>query len=93
MREQSDPSRSDWMEEAESALERIGDSLRQAWTETRGTRLATLEAAKEAASRLGDAIDQGITVVRETWSTRPEDGSTQTDADEQVVEESVREEE
>lgn len=74
MSEESDRQKNDWMDDAESALERIGESLRQAWTETRDVRLATLEAAKEAASRLGDAIDQGISVVKETWSGRPADG-------------------
>lgn len=71
MAEESGQQKSEWMEDAESALERIGESLRQAWTETREARVATLEAAREAASRLGDAIDQGINVVRDSWSTRP----------------------
>lgn len=71
MTEESGQQKSEWMEDAESALERIGESLRQAWTETREARVATLEAAREAASRLGDAIDQGINVVRDSWSTRP----------------------
>jgi len=73
MSEESDRQKNEWMDDAESALERIGESLRQAWSETRDARLATLEAAKEAASRLGDAIDQGISVVKETWSGRPVD--------------------
>lgn len=71
MTEGSDQRKSEWMDEAESALERIGDSLRQAWTETREARISSLEAAREAASRLGDAIDQGINVMKDTWSNRP----------------------
>lgn len=71
MTEGSEQRTSEWMDEAESALERIGDSLRQAWTETREARISTLEAAREAASRLGDAIDQGINVMKDTWSNRP----------------------
>lgn len=71
MTEGSEQRKSEWMDEAESALERIGDSLRQAWTETREARISTLEAAREAASRLGDAIDQGINVMKDTWSNRP----------------------
>lgn len=74
MSEESERKASDWMDEAESALERVGDALRQAWNETRDTRLATLEAAREAVVRLGDALDQGINVARDTWSKRPSEG-------------------
>jgi len=45
MSEESDRQKNEWMDDAESALERIGESLRQAWSETRDARLATLEAA------------------------------------------------
>jgi hypothetical protein len=73
MSEESERKASDWMDEAESALERVGDALRQAWDETRDTRLATLEAAREAASRLGDALVQDINVARDAWTNRPSD--------------------
>jgi len=91
--EESEQRRSDWMDEAESALERIGDSLRQAWTDTRDARLATLEAAKEAASQLGEAIDQGIDVVRETWSSHSTDGTAASIDDEEQSPDAGREEE
>lgn len=81
MSEESERKASDWMDEAESALERVGDALRQAWNETRDTRVATLEAAREAASRLGDALDQGINVARDAWSNRP--GETAAPAEEE----------
>ena len=81
MTEGSEQRKSEWMDEAESALERIGDSLRQAWTETREARISTLEAAREAASRLGDAIDQGINVMRDTWSNRPGEAEEDPSAD------------
>lgn len=56
-----------WYEDAEQALNRIGESLRAAWDETQDARMATLESAKEATSRLGDAIDQGIAAAKRRW--------------------------
>lgn len=55
------------MDDAEEALNRVGDALRAAWKETHDARMATLESAKEATSRLGDAIDQGIAAARKRW--------------------------
>lgn len=56
-----------WIDEAEEALNRTGEALRSAWSETKEARMATLEAAREAAARLGQAIDNGIEAARETW--------------------------
>lgn len=56
-----------WIDDAEAALNRVGDALRAAWDETQEARMATLESAKEATSRLGDAIDQGIAAARKRW--------------------------
>lgn len=54
-----------WFDDAEEALEKVGESLRAAWEETREPRMSALEAAKEAAEQLGDAIDQAVDVVRQ----------------------------
>ncbi len=62
--QQSKPS---WMDEAEAALERAGDSLMAAWDETRDARMAALEAAKQAADELGKAIDRGVDAARARW--------------------------
>ena len=56
-----------WISEAEEALNRTGDALKTAWSETKEARMATLEAAREAASRLGKAIDEGIEAARKSW--------------------------
>lgn len=56
-----------WIGEAEEALNRTGDALKTAWSETKEARMATLEAAREAASRLGKAIDEGIEAARKSW--------------------------
>jgi hypothetical protein len=67
MTEERDQPTKKWIEEAEEALNRVGDSLRAAWEETQDARMATLESAKEATSRLGEAIDQGIAAARKKW--------------------------
>lgn len=69
MSENSEQKSREWIKEAEAALERTGEALRKAWSETKDTRMATLEAARNAATRLGEAIDQGIGVAKETWSS------------------------
>jgi hypothetical protein len=56
-----------WIEEAEEALNRIGDSLKAAWDETQDARMATLQSAREATTRLGETIDQGIAAARKRW--------------------------
>lgn len=65
-----------WITEAEEAMNRTGDALRTAWSETREARMATLEAAREAASRLGKAIDEGIEVARQSWDSSQSGGTT-----------------
>ncbi len=67
MTDSQDPGSKRWIDDAEEALNRAGDSLRAAWEGTREARMSTLQAAKEAANRLGEAIDQGIAVAKETW--------------------------
>lgn len=67
MTEERDQQAKNWIQEAEEALNRVGDSLRAAWEETQDARMATLESAKEATSRLGDAIDQGIAAAKRRW--------------------------
>jgi ElaB/YqjD/DUF883 family membrane-anchored ribosome-binding protein len=65
-----------WISEAEEALNRTGDALKTAWSETREARMATLEAAREAASRLGKAIDEGIEAARKSWDSSQGGGTT-----------------
>jgi len=79
MTDEQTPREKRWIDDAEEALNRTGETLRAAWVGTREARMSTLEAAKEAANRLGAAIDQGIAVARETW-----DPSTQEEQTEQA---------
>lgn len=67
MTEEKDQATKKWLDEAEEALNRVGDALKAAWDETYDARMATLESAKEATSRLGDAIDQGIAAAKRRW--------------------------
>ena len=62
-----DRARPEWIDEAEEALERVGDSLRAAWDETRDSRMNALGSAKQAAKQLGDAIDRGVDAARSRW--------------------------
>lgn len=62
-----DPSARKWIDEAEEALNRIGNALSAGWEESHEARMATLQSAREAAGRLGDAIDQGIAAARTKW--------------------------
>lgn len=64
-----------WVEEAEEALNRTGEALRAAWTDTHEARSSALESAKEAAARLGKAIDQGIVAAKKTWDPGQEDAA------------------
>lgn len=64
-----------WIDEAEEALNRTGEALRNAWNETKETRMGTLESAREAASRLGKAIDEGIAAARQSWDSSQRDGA------------------
>ncbi|MFP4072505.1 MAG: hypothetical protein ACLFVZ_00575 [Actinomycetota bacterium] len=56
-----------WIDDAEEALNKIGQALKAAWKESHEARTATLQSAKEATSRLGDAIDQGMAAARKQW--------------------------
>lgn len=56
-----------WIDDAEEALNKIGQALKAAWDESHEARTATLQSAKEATSRLGDAIDQGMAAARKQW--------------------------
>jgi len=56
-----------WIDDAEEALNKIGQALKAAWEESHESRTATLQSAKEATSRLGDAIDQGMAAARKQW--------------------------
>lgn len=66
-KEQSTERKSDWADEAEAALEGVGNALREAWEASRGARLNALESAKKAAQQLGEAIDQGVAAAKEKW--------------------------
>ena len=72
-----------WVEEAEEALNRTGDALRAAWTETHEARSSALESAKEAAARLGKAIDQGIVAAKKTWDPAREHQAQEDQSDEE----------
>ena len=62
--------RSEWANEAEAALEGVGDALREAWDASRDSRLNALESAKKLAQQLGEAIDQGVAAAREKWESQ-----------------------
>lgn len=68
-----DPSARNWFDEAEAALNRIGNALSAGWEESHEARMATLQSASEATSRLRVAIDQGIAAARTKWD--PAEGS------------------
>jgi hypothetical protein len=76
MTDEQTPREKRWIDDAEEALNRTGETLRAAWEGTREARMSTLEAAKEAANRLGAAIDQGIAVARETWDPSTQEEQT-----------------
>lgn len=58
----------EWYQDAEDALERVGDALRGAWDASRDARVSALQSAKSAAQQLGDAIERGVAGARERWS-------------------------
>ena len=68
--EETGQERSDWANEAEAALEGVGNALREAWEASRDARLNALESAKKAALQLGEAIDQGVAAAREKWEAQ-----------------------
>jgi hypothetical protein len=76
-----------WFDEAEKALDKVAESLRAAWEETREPRMSALEAAKKAAEQLGEAIDAGVDVVRKRMQAS-DDGGDEVDMEiEEVVDE------
>lgn len=77
--ETTEKPRSKWIEDAEEALEGVGEALKAAWDQSRDARLTALESAKSAAKQLGEAIDQGMTAARQRWDSAP------TEADESVA--------
>lgn len=62
-----DRPRPEWVDEAEDALERVGEALRAAWDETKEARASALDSAKQAAKQLGEAIDRGVDAARSRW--------------------------
>jgi hypothetical protein len=79
-----------WIDEAEQALDKVAESLRAAWQETREPRMSALESAKTAAEQLGEAIDAGVEIVRIRLQASPSAGD---DSDEGVEEEDAVDEE
>lgn len=67
MTDEKDTATRKWIDDAEDALNKIGQALKAAWEESHEARTATLQSAKEATSRLGDAIDQGMAAARKQW--------------------------
>lgn len=65
--QQSEPTRPEWVNEAEEALDRAADAIRSAWDQTRDSRMNALDSAKQAAKQLGDAIDRGVEAARSSW--------------------------
>lgn len=65
--QQREPTRPEWVNEAEEALERAADAIRSAWDQTRDSRMTALDSAKQAAKQLGEAIDRGVETARRSW--------------------------
>lgn len=80
-------SRPTWFEEAEQALDKVAESLRAAWEETREPRMSALESAKKAAEQLGEAIDAGVDIVRIRLQSAPEAEEGDAGMEEIVVDE------
>ncbi len=78
--------RSDWANEAEAALEGVGNALREAWAASRDARLGALESAKKAAQQLGEAIDHGVAAAKERWEAQEESTAASDDPDAQATE-------
>lgn len=67
--QQKEPTRPEWVKEAEEALERAADAIRTAWEQTRDSRMNALGSAKQAAKQLGEAIDRGVDAARSSWQS------------------------
>lgn len=65
--QQREPTRPEWVNEAEEALERAAEAIRNAWDQTRDSRMNALGSAKQAAKQLGEAIDRGVDAARTSW--------------------------
>jgi enolase len=74
-----------WFDEAEQALDKVAESLRSAWEETREPRMSALESAKKAAEQLGEAIDAGVEIVRIRLQGSPSTGDDSDDGMEESV--------
>lgn len=72
MTDEKDTATRKWADDAEEALNKIGQALKAAWEGSHEARTATLQSAKEATSRLGDAIDQGMAAARKQWEPTDE---------------------
>lgn len=81
MTDEKDTATRKWADDAEEALNKVGQALKAAWEGSHEARTATLQSAKEATSRLGDAIDQGMAAARKQWEpSENEPSSGQTDS-------------
>lgn len=67
--QQKEPTRPEWVNEAEEALERAAEAIRSAWDQTRDSRMNALGSAKQAAKQLGEAIDRGVDAARSSWQS------------------------
>lgn len=76
MTDEKDTATRKWIDDAEDALNKIGQALKAAWEETHEARTETLQSAKEATSRLGDAIDQGMAAARKQWEPAEDEASS-----------------
>ena len=65
--EQKESARPEWVTEAEEALERAADAIRNAWVQTRDSRMNALGSARQAAKQLGEAIDRGVDAAKSSW--------------------------
>lgn len=76
--QQKEPTRPEWVDEAEEALERAAEAIRSAWDQTRDSRMNALGSAKQAAKQLGEAIDRGVEAAKGSWqageSSKPSAG-------------------
>jgi hypothetical protein len=71
----------EWFGEAEAALERVTEAIREAWDASRDSRVSALEAAREALGQLGEAIDHGVAVAKERWAAQMSESPETTNTD------------
>ena len=70
--QRKEPTRPEWVNEAEEALERAADAIRDAWDQTRDSRMNALGSARQAAKQLGEAIDRGVEAAKSSWQSSEE---------------------